>query len=37
METTSINGKTYYKYELLTPFADSGLHNLAAVRLGFRV
>jgi len=24
-----VDGKTYYKYELLTPFAESGLHNLA--------
>lgn len=26
-----VDGKNYYKYELLTPFADSGVHNLAAV------
>ena len=31
MEEKVIEGKTYYAYELLTPFAESGVHNLAAM------
>ena len=31
MEEVTVDGKLYYRYELLTPFAESGVHNLAAV------
>lgn len=31
MEAVKLDGKTYYKYDLVTPFAESGLHNLAIV------
>jgi len=31
MSTVDIESKTYYVYEALTPFAESGLHNLACV------
>jgi hypothetical protein len=30
-ETISLGDKSYYRYELLTPFAESGLHNVAVV------
>ena len=30
-KTVSIDGKSYYRYELVTPFAESGLHNVAVV------
>ena len=30
-ETVAIDGKSYYKYELLTPFADAGVHSLSVV------
>jgi hypothetical protein len=30
-KTVSIDGKSYYRYELVTPFAETGLHNVAVV------
>ena len=30
-KTISIDGKSYYRYELVTPFAESGVHNVAVV------
>ena len=30
-ETVRVDGKAYYSYELLTPFADAGVHNVAVV------
>ena len=29
--SVAIDGKSYYKYELLTPFADAGVHSLSVV------